>query len=67
MGVVLAAPTISTLRVVGRYVYAMLVDLEPFPDKPASVSLPPPDLQWWKGRNRKRRVKKTVDEKQEIR
>ena len=27
----LAAPVIATLRVFGRYVYAMLFDLDPFP------------------------------------
>jgi len=31
LGVALAAPTIATLRVVGRYIYARLLDLEPFP------------------------------------
>lgn len=31
LGVALAAPTIASLRVVGRYVYAKLFDLDPFP------------------------------------
>ncbi|OGO14838.1 MAG: hypothetical protein A2Z14_00170 [Chloroflexi bacterium RBG_16_48_8] len=31
LGVVLAAPTISSIRVIGRYVYARLFDLEPYP------------------------------------
>jgi predicted PurR-regulated permease PerM len=31
LGIILAAPTIATLRIVGRYVYAMLLDIEPFP------------------------------------
>lgn len=31
LGIVLAAPTIATLRVLGRYVYARLFDLDPFP------------------------------------
>lgn len=31
LGVALAAPTIASLRVVARYIYAMLFDLEPFP------------------------------------
>ncbi len=31
LGVALAAPTIACLRVIGRYVYAKLFDLEPFP------------------------------------
>jgi len=32
LGVVLAAPTIASLRVIGRYVYANFFDLEPFPE-----------------------------------
>jgi predicted PurR-regulated permease PerM len=32
LGVVLAAPTISSTRVVGRYVYARMFDLDPFPE-----------------------------------
>ncbi len=31
LGIFLAAPTISSLRVLGRYVYANLLDLDPFP------------------------------------
>ncbi len=31
LGMVLAAPTIASLRVIGRYVYARLLDLDPFP------------------------------------
>jgi hypothetical protein len=31
LGVALAAPTIASLRVVGRYIYARMFDLEPFP------------------------------------
>jgi predicted PurR-regulated permease PerM len=35
LGVVLAAPTISSIRVIGRYVYARMFDLDPYPeDKP---------------------------------
>ncbi len=47
LGVVLAAPVISTLRIISRYVYALLFDLEPFPEA-ASQPLPPPDLHWWR-------------------
>jgi predicted PurR-regulated permease PerM len=32
LGVVLAAPTIATSRVLGRYLMAGLFDLDPFPD-----------------------------------
>jgi predicted PurR-regulated permease PerM len=31
LGVALAAPVIASLRIVGRYVYSMLFDLDPFP------------------------------------
>jgi predicted PurR-regulated permease PerM len=31
LGVFLAAPTISSLRVLGRYIYANLLDMDPFP------------------------------------
>jgi hypothetical protein len=31
LGVALAAPTIASLRVIGRYIYAKLFDLDPFP------------------------------------
>jgi len=40
LGVLLAAPTIATLRVLGRYVYARLFDMEPFP-LAGPVALPP--------------------------
>ena len=31
LGVALAAPTIASLRIIGRYIYAKLFDLDPFP------------------------------------
>lgn len=31
LGILLAAPTIASLRVIGRYIYARLLDLDPFP------------------------------------
>nr|MBN1228818.1 AI-2E family transporter [Anaerolineae bacterium] len=31
LGVALAAPTIASLRIIGRYIYARLFDLDPFP------------------------------------
>jgi len=39
-GMAIAAPTIASLRVVGRYVYAMLFDLDPFPEEPVPISKP---------------------------
>ncbi len=40
LGMAIAAPTIASLRVIGRYVYAMLFDLEPFPEDPEPVNKP---------------------------
>ena len=48
MGVVLAAPTIASLRVLGRYVYARLADQDPFPEQHAYKTLPPPEPRIWK-------------------
>jgi predicted PurR-regulated permease PerM len=47
LGVVLAAPSIASLRVIGRYVYANLVGIEPFSDERIVEPLPPPQLIWW--------------------
>ena len=47
LGVVLAAPTIASLRVIGRYVYANLVGIEPFSEERIVGELPPPRLVWW--------------------
>ena len=47
LGVVLAAPTIASARVLGRYVYANLLDLDPFPGTIAQ-RLPPPNPRWWR-------------------
>ena len=46
LGIALAAPTIASLRVLGRYVYANLVDADPFPGQ-ISEPLPAPDPRWW--------------------
>ena len=52
LGVVLAAPTIATARVLGRYIYARLFEMEAF-DDPTTQPLPPPEFRWWrKYRNR---------------
>jgi predicted PurR-regulated permease PerM len=47
LGVLLAAPTIASLRVLGRYIYANLLDKDPFPEKAAPV-LPTPNPRWWR-------------------
>jgi predicted PurR-regulated permease PerM len=46
LGILLAAPTIASLRVLGRYIYANIFDLEPFPGS-VSTALPPPNPRWW--------------------
>jgi predicted PurR-regulated permease PerM len=47
LGVILASPTIASLRVIGRYIYALLFDLEPFPENTSPAPLPAPELRWW--------------------
>jgi predicted PurR-regulated permease PerM len=47
LGIVLAAPTIASARVLGRYVYANLFDQDPFPATIAPA-LPPPNPRWWR-------------------
>lgn len=46
LGIVLAAPTISSARVLFRYIFANLSDSDPFPEE-VSEPLPPPDPRWW--------------------
>ena len=56
LGIFLAAPTIASLRILLRYVYARLIDEEAFRDEaPASRPLPPPNPRWWQQRVRPRR------------
>ncbi|MEW5867883.1 MAG: AI-2E family transporter [Chloroflexota bacterium] len=47
MGILLAAPTIASARVLGRYIYANLFDQDPFPGAVA-FPLPPPNPLWWR-------------------
>lgn len=47
LGILLAAPTIASGRIFGRYIYANLFDLDPFPEA-ADTSLPPADSRWWR-------------------
>ncbi len=47
LGVVLAAPSIATARILGRYIYANLLDQNPFPETIVE-SLPPPNPRWWR-------------------
>jgi predicted PurR-regulated permease PerM len=47
LGIPLAAPTIASARVLGRYIHANLLDLPPYPASTAHL-LPPPDPYWWR-------------------
>jgi predicted PurR-regulated permease PerM len=47
LGVLLAAPTIASARVLGRYIYANLLDEDPFP-KTNAPDLPAPNPRWWR-------------------
>lgn len=47
LGILLAAPTIASARVLGRYIYANLFDLEPFPVSEAPPAYQP-NLRWWR-------------------
>jgi predicted PurR-regulated permease PerM len=47
LGLVLAAPSIASLRILSRYIYARLFDLDPFPDNLAYKRMPQPELRWW--------------------
>ena len=48
LGVVLAAPTIASLRVILGYVYNHLFDLELYGSVKIVDELPHPDIKWWK-------------------
>lgn len=47
LGILLAAPTIASARVLGRYLFANLFDLDPFPES-IVTPLPPPNPRWWR-------------------
>ena len=46
LGIPLAAPTIASARVIGRYIFANLFDMEWTPIS-AAQPLPPPKIYWW--------------------
>lgn len=58
LGILLAAPTIASARVIGRYIFANLFDMDPFP---ASVAppLPPPNSRWWHKLSLRKQSKQT--------
>lgn len=47
LGIPLAAPTIASFRVIGRYIFANLFDMEWVPIS-ATQPLPPPKGYWWR-------------------
>jgi predicted PurR-regulated permease PerM len=55
LGIPLAAPTIASFRVIGRYIFANLFDME---WKPVSAvqPLPPPNSYWWKRTQRREKL-----------
>ena len=50
IGILIAAPTIASARVIGRYIYANLLDQDPFP--PIKEIPPPKTKRWWKPQNK---------------
>jgi predicted PurR-regulated permease PerM len=52
LGIPLAAPTIASMRIIGRYIFANLFDLEWTPVS-AVQPLPPPKTYWWQRTQRK--------------
>lgn len=46
IGILLAAPTIASARVIGRYIYANIFDQDPFP--PQEEPPPPKTTKWWR-------------------
>jgi predicted PurR-regulated permease PerM len=55
IGIPLAAPTIASMRVIGRYIFANLFDME---WKPVSTTqpLPPPKTYWWQRTHKRENV-----------
>lgn len=47
LGILLAAPTIASARVLSRYLFANLFDLDPFATSAVPL-LPPPNPRWWR-------------------
>jgi predicted PurR-regulated permease PerM len=52
IGIPLAAPTIASLRVIGRYIFANLFDMDWIPIS-AVQPLPPPKTYWWQHTQRR--------------
>jgi predicted PurR-regulated permease PerM len=61
LGIVLAAPTIASARVIGRYIFSNLFDMDPFPEK-VIPQMASPDPRWWDFR----RGKENRNEEEEV-
>ena len=55
IGIPLAAPTIASMRVIGRYIFANLFDMEWTPVS-AIQPLPPPKTYWWQRAHKRENV-----------
>ncbi len=55
LGIPLAAPTIASIRVFGRYIFANLFDMEWTPVS-AVQPLPPPKSYWWRRTQRREKL-----------
>jgi predicted PurR-regulated permease PerM len=55
LGIPLAAPTIASMRVIGRYLFTNLFDLEWTPVS-AFQPLPPPRIYWWQRSHRREKL-----------
>jgi predicted PurR-regulated permease PerM len=60
LGILIAAPTIATARVLGHYVFANLNDQDPFSET-VETELPPPKVRWWE----KTAIEETVNPQSE--
>ena len=56
LGVVLAAPTIASLRVILGYVYNHLFDIGQENASSVSDKLPVPNIRWWKRKSNKKNI-----------
>jgi predicted PurR-regulated permease PerM len=55
IGIPLAAPTIASLRVIGRYIFANLFDMDWIPVSTVQP-LPPPQTYWWQRTQRREKL-----------
>ncbi len=56
LGVVLAAPTIASLRIILGYIYSHLFDIGQVNSNSVSDKLPAPNIRWWKRKNNRNNI-----------